>query len=69
MFSSGLVKGSEELGNSGRDLESSEQNSLLSLDLDVSGPSDKSALDDPGSDVLSQSEISFFGLAQGVLFS
>jgi len=63
----GLVKRSEELGNSGRDLESSEEDSLLSLDLDISGPFDESGFNNSGSNVVAQSEISLLRLTQRVL--
>ena len=64
----GLVKGIEELSDGSGDLESSEKNSLLSLDLNVSGPSDESRFDDSGSNGVSQSIVSLLRLAQRMLF-
>ena len=65
--SSGLVKGIEELSDGSGDLESSEKNSLLSLDLNVSGPSDESGFDDSRSNGVTQSVVSLGRLGKGVL--
>lgn len=65
--SGGLVEGIEELGDTSGDLESSEKNSLLSLDLNISGPSDESSLDDSRSDSVTQSVVSLLRLGKGVL--
>lgn len=65
--SGGLVKGIEELSDGSGDLKSSEKNSLLSLNLNISGPSDKSSLDNSGSNSVSESVVSLLRLSERVL--
>jgi len=65
--SGGLVKGIEELSDGSGDLKSSEKNSLLSLNLNVSGPSNESSLDNSGSNGVSESVVSLLRLSERVL--
>lgn len=56
-----------ELGNAWGDLESLHEDSLLSLDSDVLGPSDESGEVSLGLDVSTDSEVSGALLEEGVL--
>jgi hypothetical protein len=62
MLTGSSIEWVEELSDGGGYLQSSEQYSLLSLNLDISGPSDKSGLYYSGSDVVTESEVSGFSL-------
>jgi len=52
-----FLDGGRELGNCGRDLESLHEDSLLSLDSDVLGPSDESGKISLGLDITTDSEV------------
>jgi hypothetical protein len=64
-----FLDGVGELGNAWWDLESLHEDSLLSLDSDVLGPSDESGEISLGLDVTSNSEVSGGLLEKRVLFS
>jgi len=62
-----FLNGVGELGNGWGDLESLHEDSLLSLDSDVLGPSDESSEVFLGLDVTTDSEVSGALLEEGVL--
>jgi len=63
-----LVDGLRELVNCGRDLQSLEKDSLLTLDANVFGPSDKASEVSLWLDVTSNSKVARSLLEQGALY-
>ena len=68
MITSSSIEGVEELSNGGGDFKSSKKNSFLSLNLDISGPSDESGFNYFGSNAVTKSEVSLCWLSKRMLF-